>query len=43
VYTLLFGGAALSQVVAPVLGMASILLLGGFSLLVVLVARRMEI
>ncbi len=41
VFTLLFGGAALSQVVAPVLGFVSMLLLGAFSLVVVLVARRM--
>jgi len=42
VLTLLFGGAALSQVVAPVLGFASVLVLGGFALVVVLVARRMN-
>lgn len=42
VYTLLFGGAVLAQVATPVLGFASILLLGGFALLAVLIARRME-
>jgi len=42
VYTLLFGGAALVQVVAPVLGFVSLLLMGGLSLLVVLIARRIE-
>lgn len=42
VYTLLFGGAALLQVVAPVLGFVSLLLMGGLSLLVVLIARRMD-
>lgn len=41
VLTMLFGGAALSQVVAPVLGFASVLILGGFALLIVLIARRM--
>lgn len=41
VYTLLFGGAALVQVVAPALGFVSILLMGGLSVLVVLIARRM--
>lgn len=42
VYTLLFGGAVLAQVATPVLGMASVLLLGAFALVVVLVARRTE-
>lgn len=42
VYTLLFGGAVLVQVAAPVLGFVSILLLGAFGLLVVLVSRRIE-
>jgi len=42
VYTLLFGGAALVQVVAPVLGFVSMLLLGGLSIMVVLIARRMD-
>jgi len=42
VYTLLFGGAALVQVVAPALGFVSLLLMGGLSLLVVLIARRMD-
>lgn len=42
VFTLLFGGAVLSQVVTPALGIASVLLLGGFGLLVVLFARRAE-
>lgn len=42
VFTLLFGGAIFAQVVTPVLGMASVLLLGSFALAVVLVARRMD-
>jgi len=42
VYTLLFGGAALVQVVAPALGFVSLLLMGGLSVLVVLLARRMD-
>lgn len=42
VYTFLFGGAVLAQVAAPVLGFASVLLLGAFGLLAVLIARRME-
>ena len=42
VFTLLFGGAALVQVVAPVLGFVSLLLIGGLSLMVLLIARRMD-
>ncbi|UIP01700.1 hypothetical protein Hbl1158_16995 (plasmid) [Halobaculum sp. CBA1158] len=42
VYTLILGGGALSQVATPVLGFASILLLGAFGLLAVLIARRIE-
>jgi hypothetical protein len=42
IFTLIFGGAVLSQVTSPVLGMAAVLILGGFALVVVLVARRMD-
>lgn len=42
VYTLLFGGAVLAQVAAPVLGFASLLIAGGFALMALLIARRME-
>jgi uncharacterized membrane protein len=40
IFTLIFGGAVLGQVASPVLGMAAVLLLGGFGGLVVLFARR---
>jgi len=42
VYSLILGGAAVAQLAQPVLGFVSILLLGGFALIVVLVARRIE-
>jgi hypothetical protein len=42
VFTLIFGGAVLGQVTTPVLGMAAVLVLGGFALVVVLLARRAE-
>lgn len=42
VFTLLFGGAALSQVATPVLGFASLLLVGGLALMALLITRRIE-
>lgn len=42
VFTLVLGGAALAQVAGPVLGIASVLVLGGVSVIILLVARRME-
>lgn len=42
IYTLIFGGAVLGQVTTPVIGMAAVLILGGFGLVTVLIARRVE-
>lgn len=43
VLTLLLGSAALQQMAQPVLGFASVLLAGGFAVVAVLIARRMDL
>lgn len=42
VYTLIFGGAVISQLAAPVIGMVSTLILGAFAIMALLLVRRIE-
>lgn len=42
VYALVIGGAVISQLASPVIGMVSALLLGGFAIMALLLVRRLE-
>ena len=42
VYALIIGGAVISQLATPVIGMVSSLLLGGFAIMALLLVRRLE-